>query len=1080
MRAGAQVRIEVEDGGQHLPVLRPARLDATTGRGLSLVASVSARWGIEDLPGPGKRVWAELDPGGRRPGLPATPPDPLLSRREGDLQRLHVVCLGPVPTDLLIEAEAHIDGVVRELSLLEEGVAAGGAPLPSELAELVEPLTVDFADGRRQIVDQAAAAAARGEVLTDLELHLGPEAAEAGERLLAALDAADRWARAARLLALAAPPAHRVFRQWCVGNASAQLRALREGKTPPPTPPLAAALGEHLGRLAGMADAADRLTLIETVTTELATADTVAGMAEVVVDHAVRVLGVRSARVRVLTPHNTLRSVAWAGQATEPLIPTDSEIPLDADLPACRAARTGQSVYVRSIREAAGPFGDFELPTDMSARVLPLVVNGQVLGVLSLALDSSRLNNEAELPLTTALAGILARSINAPLRYESARGVVLDMAVHAAGVGTWDWDLITGQLVWDQQLMEIFGRLGDGTLTIEAFYSHLHPDDRDRVTAILNQVTATVGTYKAEYRIVLPDGQVRWVAAQGRALAGPDGTATRVLGVAQDTTERVEGRDRIARIMDAWATAFFFLDRSWRFTYLNAEAERVLGRRSDELVGQTIWEEFPAAVGSEFERWYRHGAQTGEEVAFDAYYPEPLNGWYEVRAWPGPDGLAVYFLDITARRQAEESAARAISRIGLLARVTEGLSSAAGTDSAIRTLAQLVVPTLAEWCVVTLNDDQAGGSRRGVTDSFGWHEQPELREQTQRYAAVRLTQMTDAAPLERALGSPETQVVDGNAVQRLQPLFAADSEAAVLLEQLDPDSVAVVPILGRHRPVGLLSACNGVARGSFSEVDIELLRDVAARAGVAIDRARLYSQQQEMAEALQRSMLTGPPQHGPRMAVRYVPAGEVAQVGGDWYDAFDHPDGARVVVIGDVVGHDTLAAAAMGQVRTLLRTVVARHGRSPAAALEEAEAVMGVLGVETLATVVVGRIECYDGTRCRMVMANAGHPAPFLVQANGDVTDLADGSTDPLIGIGRPSRHDSVVHLSAGSTLVLYTDGLVERRDRPVEDGRRLLARLLAGRAGADVEEMCDAVVEAMIDGKAEDDVALMAVRLPG
>ncbi len=125
---------------------------------------MSARWGIEDLPGPGKRVWAELDPGGRRPGLPATPPDPLLSRREGDLQRLHVVCLGPVPTDLLIEAEAHIDGVVRELSLLEEGVAAGGAPLPPELAELVEPLTVDFADGRRQIVDQAAAAAARGEV----------------------------------------------------------------------------------------------------------------------------------------------------------------------------------------------------------------------------------------------------------------------------------------------------------------------------------------------------------------------------------------------------------------------------------------------------------------------------------------------------------------------------------------------------------------------------------------------------------------------------------------------------------------------------------------------------------------------------------------------------------------------------------------------------------------------------------------------------------------------------------------------------------------------------------------------------
>jgi serine phosphatase RsbU (regulator of sigma subunit) len=141
---------------------------------------------------------------------------------------------------------------------------------------------------------------------------------------------------------------------------------------------------------------------------------------------------------------------------------------------------------------------------------------------------------------------------------------------------------------------------------------------------------------------------------------------------------------------------------------------------------------------------------------------------------------------------------------------------------------------------------------------------------------------------------------------------------------------------------------------------------------------------------------------------------------------------------------------------------------------------MEVLGVASLATVVVGRIEADPRQQSRLVLANAGHPPPMLLKTDGTVTDLADDPADPLLGMGLPGRHDVVVDVPAGSTLVLYTDGLVERRDRPLEDGLRQLAGVLAASSGADVEALCDAVLDAMVDGHAEDDVALMTVRLPG
>jgi hypothetical protein len=238
------VRIEIEDHGPGLPILSRPNVDSMTGRGLSLVDAVTSRWGVEPASLGRKVVWAELGTPG--PSNPDVDIEAMLAARPDPAYRID---LGTVSTQLLLAAKSHMDNVARELALLREGEASSGVALPPAVAALVQTVTVDFAEARNEIKRQAAAAAVRGDPVTNLVLHLSPQAADAGERYLAALDQADRYARAAHLLTLAAPPEHRLFRLWYVQAVVVQLRACARGETPPPTRPFDVVLAEEVGNL---------------------------------------------------------------------------------------------------------------------------------------------------------------------------------------------------------------------------------------------------------------------------------------------------------------------------------------------------------------------------------------------------------------------------------------------------------------------------------------------------------------------------------------------------------------------------------------------------------------------------------------------------------------------------------------------------------------------------------------------------------------------------------------------------------------------------------------------------------------
>jgi len=750
------------------------------------------------------------------------------------------------------------------------------------------------------------------------------------------------------------------------------------------------------------------------------------------------------------------------------------------------------------VRDAPGDPRVSALPPVSSGAVgaylgVPLVAaDGHVIGALCVYESGPRAWTDDEVGLLEQLAAPVVAELELAALSTDYEGdqLVWQLAVDAAGIGAFDLDLASGALRWDDRLTSLFGVDGEFAGTVEAFLGLVHPDDTERVRDVLATAVEGCAAYAVEHRLLLPDGRVRWIASRGQALPGPDGRPVRVVGAAYDVTAAYEGEARVRRVLDEMPSAVLHLGPDWRVRYANPEAERITGMAREGLVGSVLWELFPETLDSDFERQYRHAVETGQPVSFDAYYPPPLDAWFEVRAWPTDGGLSLYFIDVTARHRSEQQLAATARRNDVLARVTDALTGTLDADEAATRLAPLLTADLADWCVVTLVDAADPTNWRvGLRDAGFAHADPEQQPLVERYAAVRLAALDDISFLARVLGSGEPLVVPRDATARVAAVLA-EGEARDLLERLAPESAFVAPLGGRGRTVGLLSVFRGAGRAPFSREARDTLVELADRAGLAIDNARLYREQRDLAEGLQRSLMTAPPKPDHfQVAVRYEPAAEAAQVGGDWYDAFLQQDGATMMVIGDVVGHDTAAAAAMGQVRGLLRGIAVHSGAGPAAVLEGVDRVMDTLQLETTATAIVARLEhappdTAPGTT-RVCWSNAGHPPPMVIDEHGLVSALAPGQPDLLLGLfpeTRRSGHE--VLLREGTTLLLYTDGLVERRGQPLDEGldrlRHLLTDLAARDRGLDLEELCDEVLEVMLSDRPEDDVALVAVRLFG
>ncbi|TKJ32486.1 SpoIIE family protein phosphatase [Blastococcus sp. CCUG 61487] len=291
---------------------------------------------------------------------------------------------------------------------------------------------------------------------------------------------------------------------------------------------------------------------------------------------------------------------------------------------------------------------------------------------------------------------------------------------------------------------------------------------------------------------------------------------------------------------------------------------------------------------------------------------------------------------------------------------------------------------------------------------------------------------------------------------------------------------------GSAVPVELI-AVPTVEDGRVSGVVVSF-RDLTERRAAAQQAAEIDRLAQEAAAAralsdrLQQALLTPPPEPDHlHVAVRYQPAGDLAQVGGDWYDAFLQPDGATMLAIGDVVGHGSAAAAAMGQLRGLLRALAFDNDEPPAATLSRVDRTAHGLAVATLATAVLARIERRPDApvagRRVLRWSNAGHVPPVLLAPDG-TSQVLETQPDLMLGVDpAAARRDHAVDLEDGHTLLLVTDGLVERRDSDLDEGMVRLQGSLRDLGGKPLDELLDTVLARLVPDAGQDDVAVVAVR---
>jgi serine phosphatase RsbU (regulator of sigma subunit) len=270
-------------------------------------------------------------------------------------------------------------------------------------------------------------------------------------------------------------------------------------------------------------------------------------------------------------------------------------------------------------------------------------------------------------------------------------------------------------------------------------------------------------------------------------------------------------------------------------------------------------------------------------------------------------------------------------------------------------------------------------------------------------------------------------------------------------------------------------------RRELGAEELATMSALASYSAQAVSRALLLQEQADALVVLQQALLPRLPQGGElEMAARYRPAAAKGQVGGDWYDAVLMPTGATSLMIGDVVGHDITAAATMGQMRSTLRALAWAVDDPPSQQVLRLEQAMADLGVEGMATLVYARIEenPTPGGDHVLRWTNAGHPPPLLVCPDGSACYLEDESGDVMLGVLPDAwRSDSRAEIPRGSTLLLYTDGLVERRGEDLAVGLERLAKSAAAHSEQLPDTMLDLVLRDLRDGELADDVAMLAVR---
>ncbi|MCY0928437.1 SpoIIE family protein phosphatase [Streptomyces sp. H27-H1] len=661
-------------------------------------------------------------------------------------------------------------------------------------------------------------------------------------------------------------------------------------------------------------------------------------------------------------------------------------------------------------------------------------------------------------------AGVLTELLPIALWREDADGVVVE------------WSLAAQDLLGHRP-EDILGRLGSSVLV---------PDNNrelaDQLTRRVQAGETVVGTLPVRHRDGHRVPMEMWI------LPAPDAQGrTGAMLIAVETSEVLGMRDSLAALQSLFTQSpigIGTLGPDLRFLRVNDALARMNGVSAAEHIGKRLTEVVPGVNASALERLMRRVLEGGSAVVDVRRTGRTPADPDHDRTWscsyaPLLDGsgrrlgLIASLIDITDGQRAQAEAERARSRFALLSEAGTRIGTTLDLGQTAQEIVEVLVPQLTDSADVqlleaVLDPDEAGASTRGV-----------LR----RLAALF---PDPTAPTAKLIAGQTFQIPAGTAYEQVitegQPMNLYTADIPALIK--DPRAGALraylatlgcarmVPLVARGRVLGVVVVTRVRGREVFDHEDCVLIDEVVARAALNIDNARMYTTQRAAALTLQRSLTNNvlPEVAGLELTGRYLPASD-HDVGGDWFDVIELPDGRTGLVIGDVMGHGIHAAAVMGQLRTAVRTL-ARHQVTPEQMLRSLDAVVADLGEDEMATCVYA---VHDPVTGACVIARAGHPPPAVVTADGTVAFLDGPPGTPLGTGGREFRTEEVL-LAPGSLLVLYTDGLIESRDRDLDEGMAGLAGALRG-AGEPLEDLCDTILARLLPDAPQDDVAVLLAR---
>ncbi|MEU6945832.1 SpoIIE family protein phosphatase [Streptomyces sp. NPDC046316] len=552
----------------------------------------------------------------------------------------------------------------------------------------------------------------------------------------------------------------------------------------------------------------------------------------------------------------------------------------------------------------------------------------------------------------------------------------------------------------------------------------------------------------------------------------------------------------------------------------NQRFATVFGGSADDHRGRTVHDYLSRPEADRMTAALQSVLETGEAVTELQIVGAPPGStdrrhWsinlYRVHSGSGrPVGVAGLGIDVTRRHNAAREAASARRNLALLNEAGARIGNSLDLESTARELLGVAVPGFCDLASVDLyqgllTGDEAPPGRWGSSHDVGYGAgSAELRR-------VAFASAVSDTPLRNphgtvgadAGGCCGTDPVEVGSVHRYP--FNSPCAGALRTGQVRTvpggdgslvHSTLVVPMVAHDTVVGLVQFSRAKGSESFGERDRALAVELAARAAVCIDNARLYRREHERALILQRSLLPpgDPEAAGLDIACRYLPGTTATEVGGDWFDVIELPGHRTALVIGDVMGRGLRAAVAMGELRTAVRTL-AQLDLEPAEVLSHLDEIARGLGAPAgaqqsgrahkargpelsevyLATCVYA---VYDPVTRRCTFANAGHLPPVLVEP-GEKALLLDVPPGMPLGVGGEPFEEVEVELPENSLLALYTDGLVESRDHPLDEGLTAFRSALTD-AALPLEDVCDRVLTTLDTEHGEDDIALLMARIQG